>query len=73
MTIKDLLKLCVPDVYFSIRLIDSEGVTIHKEMTTAERFTENRPVYSKMEIEKLAVDKDYKEVVIFVKERNIHA
>lgn len=66
MTIKDLLKLCVPDVYFSIRLVDSEGVTIHKEMTTAERFMENRPVYSNKEIKKLAVDKEYKEVVIFV-------
>lgn len=66
MTIKDLLKLCVPDVYFSIRLVDSEGVTIHKEMTTAERFMEYRPVYSNKEIKKLAVDKEYKEVVIFV-------
>lgn len=66
MTIKDLLKLCIPDVYFSIRLVDSEGVTIHKEMTTAERFMENRPVYSKKEIKKLAIDQEYKEVVIFV-------
>ena len=73
MTIKELLDLCISDVYFSIRLVDAEGVTIHKEMTTAERFTENRPVYSKMEIEKLAVDKDYKEVVIFVKEGKVHA
>ena len=66
MTIKDLLKLCIPDVYFNIRLVDFEGVTIHKEMITAERFMENRPDYSNKEIKKLAIDKEYKEVVIFV-------
>lgn len=71
MKIKDLLKLFYSDVYFGIRIIDHEQVTLCQEVTTAERFMDNHKHYCNYEIEEIEVGN--KEVIFHVKGENINA
>ena len=65
MKIKDLLKLFNNDVYFSIKIIDSEHVTICQEVTTAEKFMNNHPCKILNDI--LDIEIGNKEVIFHIK------
>lgn len=65
MKIKDLLELFYNDVYFGIKIIDSENVTICQEITTAEKFMNNHPCKILNEILELEIN-DH-EIVFHIK------
>lgn len=67
MIIYDLIKLFYPDVYFNIRIVDKEGVTIFQDYTTAEIFIDKQEYYSEYKIDKIEIgDTKKKELIIHV-------